>query len=291
MNDSWKKFDKVKVAAVQMDAYAEGREQEMVEYIDRAGAEGAELVAFPEFILGAFFEDSNDVIRAVAQAAKRNKIHVIAGGMDEYEKGAFQTLEKDAFSNTALLFGRDGKIIGKYNKNHRATGDNPHFWPHKEDDVEWRMKAGDGYPVFELDFGRIGIMTCYDGYFAPGTEIMSLKGAELVVWINGRAGPIEPFIVQADTFRHYVAMVATNFHTGSGLMVCTWPGKILAHSTETGSQYISADIDLKTLRWRRANSRTHHQRRPEVYGEIVEEHEPWGVYDGEADLTTTEKTF
>ncbi|RLA42892.1 MAG: hypothetical protein DRQ97_13425 [Gammaproteobacteria bacterium] len=291
MKDSWKNFDTIKVAAVQLDAYAEDRAEKMVEYINRAGGEGVDLIAFPEFILGAFYKDTNDVIEAVAQAADKNSVYVVAGGMDEYEEGAFQTLEKDAFANTALLFGRDGKIVGKYDKNHRATGDNPHCWPHKETDVEWRMKAGDGYPVFDLDFGRIGIMTCYDGYFAEGTEIMSLKGAELVVWINGRAGPIEPYIVQADTFRHYVAMVTTNFHTGSGLMVCTWPDEILAHSKETGDQYVSSEIDMKTLRWRRANSRTHHQRRPEIYQEIVGKHEPWLMYEGESELTEIQKTF
>ena len=291
MKDSWKQFDTVKVAAVQLDAYAEDRAEKMVQYINRAGSEGVDLVAFPEFILGAFFEDSNDVIKAVAQAAAENKIYVIAGGMDEFEKGAFPALKKDAFSNTALLFGRDGKIEGKYNKNHRATGDLPHCWPHAEDDVEWRMKAGDGYPVFDLDFGRIGIMTCYDGYFAPSAEIMSIKGAELIVWINGRAGPVEPYLVQTDTFRHYVAMVTTNFHTGSGLMVSTWPDEILAHSTETGDQYISSEIDMKTLRWRRANSRIHHQRRSEVYGEIGAVHEPWKIYEGESDLTSIQKKF
>ena len=291
MKESWKKFNTVKVAAAQLDAYAEDRAEKMVAYIEKAGNEGVELIAFPEFILGAFYQDTNEIIEAVAQAADKNNVYVIAGGMDEYEEGAFGVLKKDAFANTALLFDRNGKIIGKFNKNHRATGDNPHCWPHKEDDTEWRMKAGDGYPVFELDFGKIGIMTCYDGYFAQGAEIMSLKGAELIVWINGRAGPIEPFLVQADTFRHYVAMLTTNFHTGSGLMVCTWPGDILAHSKETGDQYLSQDIDMKTLRWRRANSRTLHQRRPEVYTEITKEHQPWLEYAGEVDLTTNEKTF
>jgi predicted amidohydrolase len=101
MKDSWKKFDTVKVAAVQMDAYAEGRGKEMVEYIDRAGAEGAELIVFSEFILGAFFEDTNVVIEAVSRAADKNNIYVIAGGMDEYEQGAFEALKKAAFSNTA----------------------------------------------------------------------------------------------------------------------------------------------------------------------------------------------
>jgi len=41
------------------------------------------------------------------------------------------------------------------------------------------MKKGDGFNVFELDFGTIGIMTCYDGYFSESADILSLKGAEI----------------------------------------------------------------------------------------------------------------
>ncbi|MCP4313841.1 MAG: hypothetical protein GY790_21515 [Bacteroidetes bacterium] len=34
------------------------------------------------------------------------------------------------------------------------------------------MKAGEEFPVFDLDFGRVGIMTCYDGYFTEPAEIL-----------------------------------------------------------------------------------------------------------------------
>ena len=96
--------------------------------------------------------------------------------------------------------GRDGKIIGKHNKVHPAVGGlNPYCWPPlKPHDLEWEMKKGDDFNVFELDFGTIGIMTCYDGYFSEPADILSLKGAEIVCWINGRAGPIEEFIVKLE---------------------------------------------------------------------------------------------
>lgn len=58
-------------------------------------------------------------------------------------------------------------------------------------DPEWIMKRGDEFPVFDLDFGRIGILTCYDGWFPEPFRILSLKGAEILVWINGRRGTID----------------------------------------------------------------------------------------------------
>ncbi len=50
-----------------------------------------------------------------------------------------------------------------YNKTHSATGAPPYFWPPGEGG-EWTMLRGDEYPVFDLDFARVGVMTCYDGY-------------------------------------------------------------------------------------------------------------------------------
>jgi predicted amidohydrolase len=30
------------------------------------------------------------------------------------------------------------------------------------------MLRGAGYPVFDLDFARVGVITCYDGYVSTG---------------------------------------------------------------------------------------------------------------------------
>jgi len=179
-----------------------------------------------------------------------------------------------------LIFGRDGKIVGRFNKVHAAIGHySPHNWPPKGDEDEWLMKWGDEFPVFKLDFATVGIMTCYDGWFPESAEILSLKGAEIVCWINGRAGPVGEFLVQTDMFRNFCAMIATNLGPGSGTTIGTWPTQILAKVAETGNHYISAEIDINTLRWRRKNSRVFHQRRPEIYGEIVKQLKPWEVYE------------
>jgi len=274
----WSEWSTVKVAACQVDIHT-GREiDRIVEYVDHAGADGADLVVFGEYLLGAFHGSSPGVER-VAEAARKNGIYVIVGGWEEFEPGAYAAKKPRAFANTALIFGRDGQIIGKYRKAHQAVGDSSHCWPPKGDEHEWLMKPGDGFPTFQLDFARIGIMTCYDGFFPECASSLSLGGAEIIIWINGRAGPTETFIVQADMFRNYCAMVTTNLGPGSGTMIGTWPNVILAQVTETGNHYISAQINLKELRWRRANSRTFHQRRPDIYGAVVQKHAPWKVYN------------
>ena len=271
-NVSWKKCKKVKVAAVQL--FTPGKDKyepltKILEFIDRAGKENVQLIVFPEYLLGRFKVPSPQT-KAVAKAAKKNNIYVIVGGWEEFENGEY--------SNTAFLFGRDGKIIGKFNKVHPAVGAPPYFWPPNKNDEEWNMKSGTDFPVFELDFGTIGIMTCYDGYFPESARILSLKGAEIVCWINGRAGSIEDFLVKSDMYRNYIAMIATDLAAGSGTMIGIYPNVILARVNETGDHYITAEIDLAALREQRKNSRCFHQRAPEKYDVITSKISPQDKY-------------
>ena len=74
--------------------------------------------------------------------------------------------------------------------------------------------------MFTLDSGlRVGILTCYDGWFPEPARALSLLGAECIVWINGRGGNVEDFIVQSTMFQSHVAMVATNQAYGGGTMI------------------------------------------------------------------------
>jgi len=275
--ETWKKFKKVKVAAVQLFSPAKKDEPDPVtsilKYIDRAGKDGVQLIVFPEYLLGNFKVPSPQTI-AVAKAAKKNNIYVVVGGWERFENGEY--------SNTGWLFDRQGKIIGRHNKVHPAIGsDSPYCWPPNDPPgMEWNMKKGDDFNVFELDFGTIGIMTCYDGYFSEPADILSLKGAEIVCWINGRAGPIEEFVVKTDIFRNYIAMIATNLGPGSGTMIGTWPATILAIVRETGDHYITAEIDLEALRIQRKHSRVFHQREPGKYGIITKKMNPQDKYKG-----------
>ena len=83
------------------------------------------------------------------------------------------------------------------------------------------MERGEGLPVFELDNGlRLGILTCYDGWFPEPARALSLQGAEMIVWINGRGGSVEDFIVQATMFQSHVAMVTTNQACESDPLSC-----------------------------------------------------------------------
>ena len=274
------KPSQVKVAAVQMLGYDKtdlprpgyDPTEAVVRFIEKAARDGAQLVVFPEYLLGRISEPGPQTER-IGKAAAAGKIYVVVGCWEVFDDGTF--------ANTALLFDRSGKIAGKYNKVHAAVdhseGQPPWSRPPqgKDDewfltnDPEWKMRRGRDFPVFDTDFGRIGILTCYDGWFPESARILSLRGAEILVWINGRKGTVEDFLVKSAMFQDEVAMIATNQAYGSGTTIGQWPAEILAACTEPGEGYITATIDLGRVRAARRNSRNLRQRRPDIYGEIV----------------------
>ncbi len=257
----------VRVAAVQlMQPKEEDPSDVVVSYIKRAAADKAQLVVFPEYHLG-YVKTSDQRVDEVARAAKENHIYVIVGCFECYDDGSY--------SNVALLFGRDGSIIGRHKKVHPAVGVDPYYWPPKEGDVEWKMKLGDKFDVFELDFGTIGILTCFDGYFPESYELMSLKGAEIIIWINGRPY-IEDYLVKSAMFLNYVDMVCTNDCYGT--MIAEYPNVIKKISLVPKEDYLVEDLDLKQLRIFRKNSRFFHQRRPEVYKDLIKYWPVWENY-------------
>ena len=134
------------------------------------------------------------------------------------------------------------------------------------------MKRGDDFPVFTFDFGKVGIEICYDGWFPEPARILSLKGAELIVWINGREMDVEDYILKSVMFQSHAAMISTNQSYGGGTMigdVARWQPQILARAPDEKEAYISATVDLDQVREWRATSRNFQQRRPDDYGELV----------------------
>jgi hypothetical protein len=107
------------------------------------------------------------------------------------------------------------------------------------------------------------------GYFSETYRVLSLKGAEVVVWINGRGGSIQDYYVKTFMEQNLISMICTNQAYGAGTMIAQYPNRIDAVCRKKGEGYVTGMIDLKRLRHARKNSRNFRQRRPELYQEIV----------------------
>ncbi len=273
----------VKIAAVQISGYDKtvtpgfkiDAAENAVKYIERAAEDTAQLVVFPEYYLGRISIPGRET-KLIGEVAAKNKIYVIIG--------SWEVMNDSIFGNAALLFDRNGEIMGKYYKTHAAVdkfdGEPAYSQPpigksldwFIENDPEWIMQRGNAFPVFDLDFAKIGILTCYDGWFPEPFRILALKGAEILVWMNSRQGSVEDYIVRTAMHHNTVSMVCTNQAYGKGTMIAEWPGnRIKAICSERKEDYIVAYLDLGRLRAARSKSRNTQQRRPDIYQEILQD--------------------
>jgi predicted amidohydrolase len=97
----------------------------------------------------------------LGEVAQRRNTYVVAG---IYER------ENQAVYNTAVLIGRKGEVIGRYRKV---------YLPREE--IEGGLTPGNDYPVFQTDFGKVGVMICWDLQYADPARALALQGAEIVL--------------------------------------------------------------------------------------------------------------
>jgi predicted amidohydrolase len=278
----------VRVAVAQMaidqEKLAPGQDavDALTPWMDRAVDAGADLLVFPEYLLGAFHLP-DPLTKKLCAEVKRRNLNVIVGGW-EYLPGAQIKHPPDpgTYANTVLVVDREGQIAGKHRKMHSALGaSSPYCWPPEPGERgEYTMVLGESNGVVDLDFGRIGLLTCYDGYFFESFQMPSLRGAEVLVWVNSRGGMVEPHIIKAASFITCTHVVASNQSVGCGSAICPYPGWALAAAAEKPGEeaFIVSDLNLAELREQRLNNRMLHQRRPEIYTPITQNWRPWEAY-------------
>jgi beta-ureidopropionase len=103
------------------------------------------------------------VIQRVGEFASKNRCYVICPIITKNER---------SFYNSAVLLDRQGKIAGIYHKAHP---------------VDTEIEEGKGVipgplrpPVFETDFGKIGIQICFDANWFGRWSQLKADGAEIV---------------------------------------------------------------------------------------------------------------
>jgi predicted amidohydrolase len=133
--------------------------------------------------------------------------------------------------NTAVLIDREGRFAGKYRKV---------YLPREEME---QLTPGNDYPVFQTDFGTLGIMTCYDVAYADAARGLSSGGAEIVVipiWGGDQT------LAKARAIENQVYLVASGYDHPTYIMNPS--GEWLAVARERGTAAV-ATIDLsKCLR-------------------------------------------
>lgn len=150
-----------KSTAENLDAFAS--------LVDEAGAQQADIVCLPEgmTIVGTsldYVSGSEPVpgptTEYLGKLARRNHLYIVAGLLEK---------DGDVVYNTAVLIDRNGNLAGKYRKT---------SLPREE--IDGGVTPGNSFPVFDTDFGRIGIMICWDVTFPEPARALARQGAEVI---------------------------------------------------------------------------------------------------------------
>jgi N-carbamoylputrescine amidase len=85
----------------------------------------------------------------------------------------FEKRAPGIYHNIAVVFDADGSYLGKYRKMH--IPDDPHYYE------KFYFTPGDlGYKVFDTQFGRIGVLICWDQWFPEAARLLGLQGVEII---------------------------------------------------------------------------------------------------------------
>lgn len=72
--------------------------------------------------------------------------------------------------NVTFLLDRKGREVGRYVKCQLTAGERKR-----------KVREGKTIPVIEMDFGRVGVLVCYDLYFPEHARALALAGAEILL--------------------------------------------------------------------------------------------------------------
>ncbi len=171
----------MKIALIQQRYYGskEATVKVTLKMIKEATQNGAKLIVLQELHQNEYFCQSEDTkffayaenfeedIAFWSNVAKDNGIVLVTSLFERRTAGLYH--------NSAIVFEKDGSIAGKYRKMH--IPDDPGFYE------KFYFTPGDiGFEPIQTSLGKLGVLICWDQWYPEGARIMTLKGAQLLIY-------------------------------------------------------------------------------------------------------------
>ena len=171
----------MKIALIQQKHH-ENKEKTIIKTLKKikeSSQNGAELIVLQELHQTEYFcqcEDTKfftyantfeDDIVFWGNVAKENNIVLVTSLFEKRTAGLYH--------NTAVVFEKDGSVAGKYRKMH--IPDDPGFYE------KFYFTPGDlGFEPIQTSVGKLGVLLCWDQWYPEAARIMTLKGAEILIY-------------------------------------------------------------------------------------------------------------
>ena len=202
--------------------------EEFCRVAEDAGKQGCDIVCLGEGInlagvKGKIYPDIAEPI----PGPTTKRLGEIARKWEMYIVAALGERDGHAVYNTAVLIDRQGRVAGRYRKVHLPR-----------EEIESGVTPGESYPVFDTDFGRIGMMICWDVQYAEPARALAFQGAEMIfvpIW----GGNV--ILTQARAIENQVHVVSSGYSIASTIYD-PW-GNLLAEAKDRPGITV-VDIDL-----------------------------------------------
>lgn len=240
----------------------------IADLLDQAGMSGCQIVCLPEgwatCNTGIAMSKSEvntlegSASKMLSQKAKQYNMYIVSG---------LYSWVGDNLSNVAVLYNKEGEIQGVYSKTHLPDGE-----------AQDGAVPGSSFPVFQTDFGKIGMLICWDYAFPEVSRILALKGAEILfcpIWGDVRGTDIWKIVSRGRAIDNGVYFINSIYDGHS--MIINPAGDVLQESGVQGT-LLTETIDLNfspPWNWLGNEGRGDWKgvwrtdRRPEIYGEIT----------------------
>ena len=276
------------VAAIQL-AFGDDIDANIAKVADRvreAAGKGAQVILPPELFEGPYFcrvEDEGLFANAKPTAEHKavQAMQKLAAELRVSIPTSFFEADGPHHYNSLAMIGPDGAIQGVYRKSHIPDG------PGYEEKFYFRP-GNTGFKVWDGPGAKLGVGVCWDQWYPETARAMMLMGAEILFYPTAIGS--EPHDEGLDTARlwrramvghavsNVVPVVAANrvgtecgqtFYGTS--FICGERGDILAELDREQEGVITATLDLDRVKRHRAAFGFFRDRRPELYGRLVQD--------------------
>ncbi|MBN8809027.1 MAG: N-carbamoylputrescine amidase [Sphingomonas sp.] len=257
------------------------------ELVREAAAKGATVVLPPELFEGEYFcrvEDEGLFANAKPTAEHPSVLamQALAAELEIWIPTSFFEADGPHHYNSLAMIGPDGTVAGVYRKSHIPDG------PGYEEKFYFRP-GNTGFKVWDgPDRTTLGVGVCWDQWYPETARAMMLMGADVLFYPTAIGS--EPHDTSLDTARlwrramvghavsNVVPVVAANrvgtehgqtFYGTS--FICDERGDMLAELDREEEGVIVATLDLARVKRHRAAFGFFRDRRPDLYGRLVED--------------------
>ena len=182
-----------------------------IKLIREAAKNNADLILFPEVQLTEFFPqyEGQDVTkyRLKMDSEEVKKFQAVSRECSIISVPNIYLEENGKAYDASLFIGADGEIKGTQKMVHVAQAEQ--FY-----EQDYYTPSDDGFKVFDTEYGKIGIVVCFDRHYPESIRTQALMGVDLILipTVNTKAEPSEMFEweLRVQAFQNSVAIAMCN---------------------------------------------------------------------------------